>query len=53
MLPNEVMCIKIGLNGYDDFLEQVLDLMVNINVNGEWRSSLVPKFFINGHIVGN
>jgi hypothetical protein len=35
MFLNKVVCIKIGLDGYDDFLEQVLDLMVNINVNLE------------------
>lgn len=39
MLANKVMCIKIGLDSYDDFFEQVLDLIVNINVNCE--SSIV------------
>jgi len=32
MFTDEVVCIKIGLDGYDDFFEQVLDLIVNINV---------------------
>jgi hypothetical protein len=49
MLTDKVVCIKIGLDGYDDFLKQVLDLMVNINVNSEWTISLVPKFFIMGY----
>ena len=38
MLSNKVVGVKIGLDGYDDFFEQVLDLMVNINVN---RQSIV------------
>jgi hypothetical protein len=49
MLTDKIVCIKIGLDGYDDFLKQVLDLMVNINVKGEWTISLVPKFFIMGY----
>jgi DNA-3-methyladenine glycosylase len=35
MLPNKIVGIKIGLDGYDDFFEQIVDLTVNINVNCE------------------
>jgi len=44
MLTYEVVCIKIGLDSYDDFFKQVLDLMVNINVNPQW-SIVVDEFF--------
>ena len=40
MLANKVVCIKIGLDSYDDFFKQVLDLMVNINVNRQWSTVL-------------
>lgn len=33
MLADKVVCVKIGLDSYDDFFKQVLDLRVNINVN--------------------
>jgi hypothetical protein len=35
MFLNEVVCVKIGLDSYDDFFEQILDLKVNIVVNRE------------------
>jgi hypothetical protein len=30
MFPDEIMCIRIRLYGYDDFFEQIVDLTVNI-----------------------
>ena len=41
MFTDEVVSIKIGLDGYDDFFKQVLDLIVNINVI---RQSLTGKY---------
>ena len=41
MLANKVVRIKIGLDSYDNFFEQIVDLAVNINVN--WQSGVVNK----------